>query len=377
MTAEYEIVPYNPAFREQVSTVQRHLWSDDTRINGAYLDWKYYQNPYLADPLIWLALYDGRVVGMRGMFGARWEIGTPAEHVVVPCADDFVIAPEHRNRGLAARIMSAAIDGLAAGGYRYAFGLSAGPVTMMASLATGWRGVGSMRTAQRKRKPGLLVRASTRLRTVPLLWRYAEPLARLQYRLARPFARLDREARRARASLTSEVQVEATPRVSAMADLVRRLGHDGRIRHVRDEEYLTWRYRNPLYEYRFLFTGADRLEAYLVLRADRQDPARGVNVVDWEGATAALCEELLRAAVDWGSFPELTIWTATVPVDTLAAVSRAGFLSVDARARTRFSNTILVCDVSGSRVAPDMMLGGKRLLDSASWDMRMVYSMLG
>lgn len=376
MTAEYEIVRYSPAFREQVATVQRHLWGDDTTINRAYLDWKYHRNPYLAHPLICLALHAGRVVGMRGVFGARWEIGTPAEHVLVPCGDDFVIAPEHRNRGLVARIMGANIDGLAAAGYPYAFGLSAGPVTTMAALATGWRGVGSMRAAQRKRKPGLLTRASARLRTVPLLWRYAEPLARLQYRLERPFARLDHEAQRARASLANGVQVEPVPRVSAMADLVRRLGHDGRIRHVRDEEYLAWRYQNPLYEYRFLFREAARLEGYLVLRADRQDPARGVNVVDWEGTTAALREELLRAAVDWGGFPELTIWTATVPVDTLAAVSRAGFLPVGARSRTR-SHAILVCDVSRSRAAPDMMLGGRPLLDPASWDMRMVYSMLG
>jgi hypothetical protein len=45
-----------------------------------------------------------------------------------------------------------------------------------------------------------------------------------------------------------------------MADLVRRLGHDGRLRHVRDERYLAWRYRNPLYEYRFLVRESDRLE---------------------------------------------------------------------------------------------------------------------
>jgi hypothetical protein len=51
--------------------------------------------------------------------------------------------------------------------------------------------------------------------------------------------------------------------------------------------------------------------------------ARGINVVDWEATTPGLREELLRAAVDWGNFPELTIWTATVPLDTLAAPGQA------------------------------------------------------
>ena len=373
----YEIVRYEPAFRDQVAELQRHLWGNDVTINAAYLDWKYHQNPYLDDPLICLAVRAGRVVGMRGMFGARWEIGTPAEHVVVPCADDFVIAPEHRNRGLVAQIMNATIDRVAAAGYRYAFSLSAGPVTMMASLATGWRGAGSMRAAQRKGVDGLLVRAAARVRTLPLLWRYADPLARLQYRLKRPFADLDHEARRAPGPLDARVRVEPAARVDAMADLVRRLGHDGRIRHVRDQRYLAWRYRNPLYEYRFLFRGTDRLEGYLVLRADREDPARGINVVDWEATTPALREELLRAAVDWGNFPELTIWTATVPTDTLAAVSRAGFVPMGVGSRTRSSHTILVRDTRHPRPASDMMLGGRRLLDPAAWDMRMVYSMAG
>jgi GNAT superfamily N-acetyltransferase len=373
----YEIVRYEPAFRDQVAELQRHLWGDDATINAAYVDWKYHQNPYLADPLIFLAVHAGRVVAMRGMFGALWEIGTPAEHVVVPCADDFVIAPEHRNRGLVAQIMNATIDGVAAGGYRYAFSLSAGPVTMMASLATGWRSVGSMRAVERRKVEGLLARASARLRTLPLLWRYADPLTRLQYRLERPFAHLDREARRAAGSLAAGVRVEPVPRVDAMADLVRRLGHDGRIRHVRDELYLAWRYRNPLYEYRFLFRAADRLEGYLVLRADRKDPARGVNVVDWEATTPVLREELLRTAVDWGNFPQLTLWAATVPTDTLAAVSSAGFVPAGTASRMRSSHTLLVCDVRRLRPAPDMMLAGRRLLDPASWDMRMVYSMAG
>jgi len=375
VSVAYEIVWYESAFREQVAGLQRHLWGDDVTINAAYLDWKYHQNPYLDEPLICLALHAGQVVGMRGMFGARWEIGTPAQQVVVPCADDFVIAPEHRNQGLAARIMSATVDGVAVKGYRYAFSLSAGPVTTMASLASGWRGVGSMGPAQRKKVDGLLARAATRLRTLPLLSRFAEPLARLEYRLKPPFGHLDHEARRASGSRGEGLRLEPAPRVDAMADLVRRLGHDGRIRHVRDERYLAWRYQNPQYEYRFLFQGADPLEGYLVLRADRQDPGRGVNVVDWEATTPALLEGLLRAAVDWGDFSQLTIWTGALPTDALPAVSRAGFVPVGTGSRSH--HPILVCDLRRPTPVPDMMLGGRRLLEPASWDMRMVYSMRG
>lgn len=373
----YEIVRYDRAFRDQVAELQRHLWSDDATVNAAYLDWKYHQNPYLDEPLICLAVHAGRVVGMRGVVGARWEIGTPTEHVVVPCADDLVVVPEHRNRGVVSQIMNATVDRIAAEGYRYAFSLSAGPVTVMASLASGWQGAGSMRDEQRKGRKWWLARASARLRTLPLLWRYADPLSRLQYRLKRPFAELDREARRARGRFDAVMRVEPAPPVELMADLVRRLGHDGRIRHVRDERYLAWRYQNPLHEYRFLFPEADRPEGYLVLRADRRNPARGVNVVDWEATTPALREQLLRAAVEWGNFPEMTIWTATVPLDALEAVSRAGFVPMSAGSRTRSSHTILVRHTGRPKPASDLVLGGQRLLDPAAWDMRMVYSMAG
>src|SRR5262249_36975392 len=106
----YEIKPYVRDFRSQVAGLQRHLWNGSLSRNTAYLAWKYEQNPYLPDPLIYLAVDQGKVVGMRGVFGSCWEIGT--ERFVVPCADDFVIAPAHRQRGLFGRIMSAAVTDL-------------------------------------------------------------------------------------------------------------------------------------------------------------------------------------------------------------------------------------------------------------------------
>lgn len=50
------------------------------------------------------------------------------------------------------------------------------------------------------------------------------------------------------ASHGAPVRVEQTPRVEAIKELVRRLGHDGRICHIRDEHYLAGRDRNPLHE---------------------------------------------------------------------------------------------------------------------------------
>ena len=45
-SAGYEIIKYRPEYRSQVLELQTHMWSPDMNINAAYLDWKYYDNPY-------------------------------------------------------------------------------------------------------------------------------------------------------------------------------------------------------------------------------------------------------------------------------------------------------------------------------------------
>lgn len=280
----HEIVRYHPGLKEQIARLQRHLWSDDVRLNTAYFEWKYEENPFIKVPLLQLALSADRVIGMRGMFGSCWEVGSASRRVLVPCADDFVIDPEHRNHGIGGAIMRAAVEDAALSDYEYAFSVSAGPITLAASLVARWRAVGSMRPARRTSAGARFVnRMAARLRTAPVLWRYANPLVRAHHRgVGGPFRTLDRRGRRTGGLSSAAVRVEAAPRADAMADVVARLGHDGRLRHVRDETYLRWRYRDPLHEYRFLVQGADRLRGYLVLssaprgaRARNQDRRLG------------------------------------------------------------------------------------------------------
>ena len=372
----YDIIPYDPELKGQLADLQRHLWRGDAGANIAYLEWKYEQNPYWKTPLIYLATSGRQVVAMRGMFGSAWEVGAASETFLIPCADDLVIAPEHRNRGLAALITRRAFEDLARGGYECVFSLSPGPVTLVTSLMGGWRQVGPMRPLERRASAGLLERVHAGVSKVPVLWRHADALRWLRHRHP-PFSHLDRRDGPGRAPGNRAICLERAPRSPAMADLIRRLGHDGRVRHVRDERYLAWRFRNPLHEYRFLFSGDDgRLDGYLVLQAYRLDRARGVNIVDWEGETRQVRAELLRAAIDWGGFDKLTIWTATLSEEVLALLSAAAFVPAVAGSRSR-APSVLVASTDPAAPAAEPALGGRRLLDVAEWDMRMLYSMAG
>jgi hypothetical protein len=162
-----------------------------------------------------------------------------------------------------------------------------------------------------------------------------------------------------------------------MADLVRRIGHDGRLRHVRDEVYLAWRFRNPQHAYRFLFWDGDGLEGYLVLQAYRFGSRRVVNIVDCEAMSLRVRVELLGAVIEWGRFRNLAVWTASLPGDMLRQLQDAGFVPLDQGPLGLHQPSVLVRGVREEHGVAVPTLGDRRLLDAATWDIRMVYSMAG
>lgn len=369
MSGPYEIVPYGAMHKGQVAALQTHLWSGDLDRAMRYLEWKYEQNPYLPEPLIYLAFSGGELVGMRGFYGATWEAGSPRASLLVPVADDLVVAPEHRNRGLVTLIMRAAFEDLASRGYQYVLNLSGTPVTVIGSLAMGWKSSGPL-------EPIMLRQGAERVREVlrdtRLLWRFAgSPLLRSAG--ASPFQRLDRMAQR---GLPRSVSIEREPRLDAMSELVARLGHDGRIRHRRDREYLAWRLRNPLASYRFVYCDGDRLEGYLVLCApDTSADVPRVKLVDLEASDPAVRAELLRAVIELGRFPELFVWGVCLPPDARSLLADRGFRPVGLDRRAREAPRLLVKSVAQQHPECPWALGDRTLTELTDWDLRMLYAM--
>ena len=386
MGYEYEIVKYQPDFRKDVVELQKLLWSPDPELNTAYLEWKHERNPYLQPPLIYLALYGKNVVGMRSMFGVRWEYGVPAETVSGMTPDDLVIAPDHRNRGLITKMMRAAFDDLEKKGYQYVYSLSAGKITRLASLAMGWRSAGSMQPQHwHSRRAEYFQRIRKFAGKTRFLWRYAD---RLPYRhwgerqqnlheLCNP------EGMRSR-TIGSRIVVERGVRAAEMAELVSGIGYDGRIRHVRDHEYLSWRFRNPLHRYLFLYWKEKDLEGYLVLQQYVSEISMSrvrVNIVDWEATSQRDRVGLLRAAIQLSPFADLNIWTATLGNDTKNMLRDVGFGPVqegqEGAGVEQEQPCLLVRSVRADVPEAAWSLGNRRLPDMADWDMRMIYSMQG
>lgn len=356
----YELVPYTPELAPRIARLQTHLWSGDVARNAAYLHWKYGDNPFLAEVLIRVALDAGQPVAMRGLSGALWEVDDGTRHLL-PYADDFVVAPEHRNSGVARQVMRASLDAGARRGLPFAVSLSAGPVTFVGSLANGWRSPGSYRSVWRDRP-------TTR-------WSRRLGAARQRLFPRGLFDRLDRAGGRA----AGHVVLAREPRPDAMAELIARLPWDGRIRHVRDATYLAWRLRNPLHEYRFLFWDEGGLQGYLVLQrylSERADQ-HCVNITDWEAADDRVRAGLLAAAIRWGDFGRLHAWTIGAGESVRALLRQHGFAAAPAVGVAARSSGLLVRQLGASPSGGPWTLGSRDLLDLADWDLRMLYSMAG
>jgi len=206
-------------------------------------------------------------------------------------------------------------------------------------------------------------------------WRVAWRAARLVSHGWRPFRHLDEHVRHPAEGRAITVTLE--PRPDAMADLVRRLGHDGRIRHVRDPDYFAWHFKCPIRSYRFLWAEGDRLEGYLVLAAGWPGAQSRVNIADWEATGQPVRLALLRAATEWGRLSEMGAWTFGLPEESASMLRDAGFAQVSRQRLVRDGPMVLVRSVVPPPRPGGPRLGPLALMERPNWDLRMLYSMAG
>ncbi len=369
----FEVVRYRPVFKDRMVELRSRAYGFESPDSREYLEWKYERNPYLSEPLLHLAVDGGgNVAGMRGFYGTRWR--TPGGDVTMPCADDFAIAPEHRNSGLTTAIMRVALEDLAGRGFEHVINTSGGRVTVLHSLATGWKSVGAMEPVARVSLSGR-ARAAVRgrARGKRLIWRLGRQSDEVQPSDARCFERLDNAG--GRSVPGGSIVVETVPRTQAMADLVARIPCDGRIRHARDRAFFDWRFANPWREYRFVYLERDgRLEGYLVLARHTRyrPPMVPFRVADWEGTSAEIRRQLFEFTLAHGRFPSLSTWTASCGDEDRALLERSGFRPAELDLRARGLPCVLLRRLSGSG---DWRIAGVPALDRANWDVRLIDSM--
>ena len=340
----YRIVPFESIYLDQVLALQQYLWGPDRARNAAYFDWKYVQNPFADEPLVHLALAGDQLVGMRGKLCSRWQAGTPAEELACLSEADAVVHPDHRRRGLFREMTATALDDPRVGRYRFIINLSSNEASSGGYAKLGWQPVLVFEELHRKERPAFEVLRFSRK--------------------VRPFRKLDARMGRRRGA----VAVHRVARPDEMSHIVERIPHDGRMRPVRNRDYLAWRFGNPLASYRFLYWEDPEPLGYLVLQAEPFRYGVRVHIVDWEGVDPHVRSGLLTAAVRWGGFPDLHVWREAVPALAGATLEDAGFRP---RRKTGFRSRVLLRATDDSDA---YTVAGVGLMDPDSWDLRLAYS---
>ncbi|MBA2449738.1 MAG: hypothetical protein H0V51_17080 [Chloroflexi bacterium] len=106
-----------------------------------------------------------------------------------------------------------------------------------------------------------------------------------------------------------------------------------------------------------------------------------VRIVDWEATETRVRADLLEAAIRWGEFDELAIWSVTLPEEARALLREAGFnvsaapASIGRAYRGRaHGSRLLVRPVRPEMPPAEWVVADRPLLDLEQWDLRMIYS---
>ncbi len=340
----YEIIRYRDEFRDQVIGLMKNHWGPDEATNAACFKWKYEDNPYLDGPLLYLALDGKRLAGMRGLFGAAWQIGARGTGFPLPCNADTYVEPADRRHGVYHQLTKRMIADLSALGISHVLNFTPSEANALNSMLFGWRPLGPFRSMTRHRSeddPG-----------------GPDPVSP-------PGTPEGRD----------EIVIDTTARPQEMASLIARCTADGRIGHVRNEAYFGWRYGNPFSNFRFVYCRSRELDGYLILyqAADRQTDQ--LWIADIAAPSKAIEAKLLNAAIGFGDRNRLRVWSATLSDETRRSFLRLGFRPDNSSAeRLRYATGPLIRAMNHGGADGEWDLGGVDLRRLANWDLRRIYN---
>lgn len=368
----YKIVRHDPLYDDQICELEKEIWSPDLTVNKSYLQWKYFDNPLTDSPKIYMALHEGKVIAVRGMYETRWQLGKSAESFIALCAGDLVIHREYRNRGLYTKLMNFVMNDLYGLGYRYLFSFSAGPPNLINSLATGWKSIGRIRTVHKEFYPAPIVKKLMSRNTIKKFITRIIPTKHPKTP-ARDFKIY--EALKYNKKIPPQIKIDKDPRSDEMTRLVRNLIADDKIVLTRDEKFYSWRYRNPLSNYIFLYWYDDVMKGYLVAQTPlyRYGSMVNYNVVELEAADSAIKMELLKALSSLLGYRSISIWSNMLGEDVYRSLLSKGFKEQNpVKSVADFTQTVLVRTTGVPN--EEIKFRGVNLIDMNSWDLKMIYS---
>ena len=378
----YDFVEYRAKHKDQVLALESELWGTDPGTTESYFEWKYECNPQSDRPILYVALSDCRVVGVRGFAGSKWQAGRSGRVYPALLTNDFVVSRDHRGKGVGTSLMMHSQHDLAGKDHDFMISFSAFAATQSMQLKkSGWHYVAPYRPLRyQTTRAAMLGWTDRRLRSglakLPLLWRCAD--SELFSALGRKGGLAESAGRYPAGSTVGgkgRILIEDDARPAEMAELVERIGNDGRITRVRDHKFFQWRFENPRYRYRILYWLDDRLEGFLVLSAHGTRQQGMISIVDWEATREEVAKDLIDAAVACAEADSLTVWSVSRSAAEKTILHKFGFRFIDdSRGHKGYEPGFSVVSLDPKSSPQYFTAVDRDALNAADWNLHMAFT---
>ncbi|QSX00521.2 GNAT family N-acetyltransferase [Haloterrigena alkaliphila] len=361
----YTVRPYRRQDREGLLSLYQDVLSE--RLTDRWFEWKYEANPYADDVHVFVAEFDGRIVGAAGFWHLDLSTGDRTMRVIQSC--DGAVRSDHRRRGIYTNLFEAGLGYYADAGIEFVFDFP-NELTKATFEKHGWRLVEEREAHYRLQRPAAVVGD-----------RLDGPGAGVVRKGAELVARGYHAAKSRRRSAPTGIDVERTDGVppATLASVYRRDVPD-RFHLVRDETFYRWRFDNPHWDYttyvgRYegtplaaIVTGTRTIDGANVTRLTDVVPLSSDSSAGRKRALAAALESVLEANAD----AALVVAPSGVLPSSLR--SRYGFHSNQRFPLSRFTTPtahgVYLLSAIGSEGDADgeeWRVDGKRLTDPDSW----------
>lgn len=331
----YVIRPYEP--RDRDAFVELY---NDTFGGGSdrWFEWKYLDNPNVSHVPIVVADADGELAGARPQVPFRMRVGDTT--VLAFRFGDTMVHPDHRRRGVFTRLAERVLDEYSRTAPVFGFNCP-NEIARKGFRKVGGRVIGTLPSFYRVQHPSTMVSRREAI--------HPERVAPVASALVRGHNRL-RDLTAPGADDVSVYRHAKFP-TRRLASLYRRAVPD-RVHAVRDEAFLRWRYRNPMWEYTaYTAERAGETLAGVVTGTRTWDGHTVTNVVDvlplvpTEQRREGLSAALAAVVKENGNADVLAYSGRTIPRSLLA---RFGFVADDSLPLSRVASPtrLVAYDVS-------------------------------
>jgi GNAT superfamily N-acetyltransferase len=247
----YEIRSYIDSDLSQVLDILTVLWGDDYEKNLSYFKWKYYENPYTENPLGIVAVHDEKIVGFRGFFALKYQLGGETNEIIVLSPGDTCVHPDHRRKGLSISMLNKAMEEYKSK-FNIFLNLSSNSKSMPGYLKLGFLALAPKFKVTLFEKKGSIGHIAELFPNKVI--KYVKRSRLIKYL----FLIRDRLIFSRNETLAEDlggVVFEHRPRPKEMCDVASRFRSDvGKFKLVQDETFFRWRFDNDKNKYRFYYS---------------------------------------------------------------------------------------------------------------------------